>query len=936
MNKKTYTFTLLILSTVFCSFFLYSQNTSSNIFSNSLLEVAKSINNTLEEKSRNINYSKQSDDLHSYKLENGFEIHILEDSENPLITVSFISKAGYSVQTQKNTGFPELAKNLFFKNSEIEPQNSLNLINLTSELKSDSVIFTGNCLLSDFENSINLISKAVMNPSFTDEVLSFEFTKLKNQSLENQKNELAYINSSIDSVIFASPWKQDTLLYEGLNEKYTIDEIRKEVDSIFKQFYTPNRSCIFVTGAVNHEEIFYLVKKYFNTWEKSIYSEILEKQSIKENTQKKYVLVSENFSKDYNQLIVQYPKEGLFSDIKNCGILQLASRTLENSANFKSKVCNEITSIYDESYIYSSFAENGSSSRIIIQSLMENRNVSPSIQAENLISTIDMGNVILENEFQNEKKKFLSQEISSRIDRKTLFEALVSTWAYGGIEYFYSYLENVKNLSLQDIQKTFQLEPFVFLLVHAETYNTYKESLKESGFVLLENNISFDLDFSKYPIQEEKEFTYLQSTFYKNNIESFKTYYLSNDISVVEKKSDLKESFTFHMIIKGGELFHYENPGLETITIKYLAKNIEKFFLEENPSANFFVNSDTEIGKSSITIVCSKNDVNLLLKSIEKALFYTDLTASVADELIFTENYNYRIDSSTSSSQLFFAGMENIFYGTVLENFFTVKDSLLTSINFTEVFKAYTELLDSKRFSFVCLGNIPENLLEMLEECFGSLKPINLVKNQENIMPIVSNATCFVQLKRIFTTDIKAEDAGPRPLKLIPTTVFTDPVDFYFETPENTLKEYEVFLALLEEFERILNENWKHQVEISVHNFASEKDIVKVQFKNVETKELSQIKEKFEKSLEQFISSVKNDCEKKLETYKNQYIVKYYQFENINQDTVKLIEKGMNQNKNYSQYLLNYEYIMNCKAEDFLNAINFFNDISVLEVRPSL
>ena len=44
----------------------------------------------------------------------------------------------------------------------------------------------------------------------------------------------------------------------------------------------------------------------------------------------------------------------------------------------------------------------------------------------------------------------------------------------------------------------------------------------------------------------------------------------------------------------------------------------------------------------------------------------------------------------------------------------------------------------------------------------------------------------------------------------------------------------------------------------------------------------------------------------------------------------------MNQNKNYSQYLLNYEYIMNCKVEDFLNAINFFNDISVLEVRPSL
>ena len=83
-------------------------------------------------------------------------------------------------------------------------------------------------------------------------------------------------------------------------------------------------------------------------------------------------------------------------------------------------------SLEDETYIYSGFTENGSASRVILQALMLNNEVPPTLQVENILENINKGKVILESEFQEEKTKLLSQENSSRSDIKTLYNALVS------------------------------------------------------------------------------------------------------------------------------------------------------------------------------------------------------------------------------------------------------------------------------------------------------------------------------------------------------------------------------------------------------------------------------------------------------------------------------------------------------------------------------
>ena len=166
MNKKFIKQLFLFCGLIFCSF---------------LLPVNLKINAEAQSSEIDLLLEKQKKDssLFSYQLENGLEIYILEDPENPIIQVSYVAKAGFSVQTQENAGFPELASSLFFKSSSLNQNDIKVLQNLSTELKSDSAIFRATCTLGNLEKSIALFSEAARNPSFTDEVLQSEYLSLK-------------------------------------------------------------------------------------------------------------------------------------------------------------------------------------------------------------------------------------------------------------------------------------------------------------------------------------------------------------------------------------------------------------------------------------------------------------------------------------------------------------------------------------------------------------------------------------------------------------------------------------------------------------------------------------------------------------------------------------------------------------------------------------
>ena len=105
MNKNLIPKIIIICVLFFCSFFIFAQN-SSNSSNPSIVENAKKIVSSVKNlynQQITSEFSKSKDNIYSFQLENGFQVYVLEDFENPLVELAFISKAGFSVQTEENS-----------------------------------------------------------------------------------------------------------------------------------------------------------------------------------------------------------------------------------------------------------------------------------------------------------------------------------------------------------------------------------------------------------------------------------------------------------------------------------------------------------------------------------------------------------------------------------------------------------------------------------------------------------------------------------------------------------------------------------------------------------------------------------------------------------------------------------------------------------------
>ena len=100
-------------------------------------------------------------------------------------------------------------------------------------------------------------------------------------------------------------------------------------------------------------------------------------------------------------------------------------------------------------------------------------------------------------------------------------------------------------------------------------------------------------------------------------------------------------------------------------------------------------------------------------------------------------------------------------------------------------------------------------------------------------------------------------------------------------------------------------------------------------------KNLSKIKPIFNSVLEDFIIQIQNLQENEVNQLKNQFLLKYYNFENLNLETSKLITEGMLFQNDFTNYLKTFDFIQNAKPKDFMMCKDFFENMSVLEVRSA-
>ncbi|WP_428769783.1 insulinase family protein [Treponema sp. HNW] len=768
--------------------------------------------------------------FYAYTLENGLELYVQEDFSVPVVKIAYTARAGISYQEQETTGFYRLYSRLFWHSGTgLDAYKKAGAGNFKAECAAHQARYSFTAAVQNFEKTFGLLAHSLKNPSFSDKAVQAEFSALKKESLDWSQSPGGFINTAVhDRVFAAAPWKKDSGVYPALFTEMNTEQIRAKLSYIQKKRYVPNQSALFISGPVKTESVLKIVKNELSDWERSYSPPPLAEEKVrkkKESDTRHFVLVSKDFSKELNQVLIQYTaqtvktsrakKEGA-EPVRPAGLIETAE-TFSAAAWAAASV---LQSKRETENIDISFTADPEGGRLSIQTLFPagtNAKQDNPVDSLNKLAERIREQVqhITQADLEAAKKyaRLLQQEAFKGVH--PFIDALSENWAYGGIEYFYEWPLAVEHISLQDVQNVFG-SPWTFLIVHSSQYKLYEKDLAKNGRRLVkpERQVKSPTDTNEKPqaVEPENIQTALEDygTYTKNSIENFT---LSSGIPVSIQRLPNTEWTVCMLNIKGGELKHgYSKKGLESIALLNLARIAESalYSLYEKGELGFLPEVQTEAGLFSgrISVSCASKDIETVSGVLAASFKEKALSPAAADELYFAEAYKRRTASASADSQLKEAALETFFGGSDAEPFFKVSGDTPPSVTYAEIHDACLSLYKPDDFSLIFCTGAETDIKKISELHFGKKSSFyteakSLKEDREEKVrppvPAFSEGERLVRLRRLFFTDIPADRAGERPAKLIPTTDFADPARLYLKSPLPSSRDEVIFAALLDE-----------------------------------------------------------------------------------------------------------------------------------------
>lgn len=903
-----------------------------------------------------------------YTLENNMKIFILEDSSDALVHLEYTCHAGFSSQTQETNGYFKLFSRL------VESGNP-NLKFTDVECNADSSRYILEIAPQELNKTLENLAQAVFAPAFTDEVFSEQLNALKNEASANASDLGNYINAAIDSRVFSeAPWKHDSGIYPPIFKRTSSATARNIIKEISDRWYTPQNSALFISGNINNEKLLLALKATFGTYYSS-YKKPVEKESLPINAQRKYVFHHKDISSELTQIVIQYTMLGMEES-------DLFAASLNNdSSTFKQKLL-ELTelNIPGAEYINVSSAHKRNSSRLIIQALMQPpENKKDTITSQEQVQKFFDIVKNIPNEFNPLEFQYGKLQLQGQIEQIAesplkLMNQLSSFWALESyypldeedLEIFpdseltsllFSRSRRIDKIDQQAILDNFAAEdPFIFIIISEKDFKANKKAYKEAGYEEInENNSSWYVQKMYREIRDQlkpQDQNYYASSskvqdnaYFQRNLEEIKPQSLENGIQIVSKKNINSKGISLLLSIKGGKLNSANENGLEEVMVNLMATNLQrelnKKIYQGLITGNPRVSSKTEISTSSILINFDMEDAQAVCQTLSDTIIYGEIPPAYADRAVSSKQYRKRLENGDATNQIFSAAVKTIYGKGDFSKIFDTEKDILENTDFTSILQAYPNLLDASRYNAIVCGNFDDSLLEYLSKALGLFAKNDLELNTGNDKEsLPKNKKITAKIRHTFLTDIPAEEAGPQPAVLIPTTEFLDPALYISQAPEDDEKKLALFKAIfnylqddlesaLEKNSHFNNSSVKLELPQSKMNFAC------IYIMNVShTREADSIYRSCVQGLLRRMQEA-GATEGIIQEIKNAWTLKQMKQSSSNEGTAYLIQKGFELKPDQPQpdyYLQEYNFIQTATVQDFLEVMDSISDRANLRV----
>jgi zinc protease len=406
--------------------------------------------------------------VQQHRLPNGLEILVVESHALPLVTIEIAAKNGSMTEPPSYNGLSHLYEHMFFKANAVIPNQEAYLermrelgMQFNGSTGTERVNYYFTTTSDHLRDSMVFMRDAIVSPLFDPKELEQEKQVVIGEIDRNESNPYYHFQHELSKhVWYKYPSRKDPL---G-NRKTVLAATREQLKTIQKRYYLPNNSVLAVTGDVKAADIFQQADALYREWKRG------------PDPFKEFPLVQHPPLKKKEVVLVQQPVETVSLDIVWHGPSTVGDGVdLTYAADLLAFALQEPSSPFEKVLVDSgacvragfswSSQRNVGPINLVLEATPDR--VDPCVRAAlDELPKMKSGDYFTDQELRNAAHRLEVEQALEREKASELSHVLTYWWSSADLNYYLSYLDNVKKATRADIARfldTYVLgKPFVF------------------------------------------------------------------------------------------------------------------------------------------------------------------------------------------------------------------------------------------------------------------------------------------------------------------------------------------------------------------------------------------------------------------------------------------------------------------------------------------
>lgn len=387
-------------------------------------------------------------------LPNGLQLLVIEDNTVPLATIEMVVKNGAYTEDSAFNGLSHMYEHMFFKANKDLPSQEAFLKRIqelgivfngtTSDERVNYFITLSN---SKLEEGLSFMNSAIRYPLFLEEEMKNENPVVDGEFQRNESNPVFFLLDDMNRHMWGSNYYRKNAI--GLHD-VILGCTPEKMKTIQQKYYYPNNSMLVIAGDVKHDEVFPKMEAKFGDWVPADFDPftkwpIPEMKPLTGNSN----FVTSNPNAQIPIFLIGYHGPDTRHDLKSTYAADVFSYILQQANSKLQKDLVESGLAYQVSISYQTCKFTGPIQIFLVPNPAK-INEAWTVLWEN-INQFASPDYFTDEQLETAKNLLAIDDAYGKESTSNFVHTVTFWWASASIDYYTNYVENLKQVTRQDI-----------------------------------------------------------------------------------------------------------------------------------------------------------------------------------------------------------------------------------------------------------------------------------------------------------------------------------------------------------------------------------------------------------------------------------------------------------------------------------------------------